>query len=74
MTTSEREAIQRAIVAGIETALRRVLEQPFPSGDVSSSIFHARSNIEDAVHSELDAIEVSDAEREPARDPYGNEV
>ena len=74
MTTHEREAIQKAIVAGIETALMRVLVQPFPSDDPRAAIFHARSTIEDAVQSELDAIEPSDAPLERRRDPYGNDL
>ena len=57
MTREEVESIGRAIVAGIETALEKVVVRPFPEkGDLRTQIFHAQGSIRDAVERELRRI------------------
>jgi hypothetical protein len=65
MTKEEVNAIEKAIVAGINTALERVIKNPFPKPqpnqepNYNSIIFHAKSQIERSVHNELSKIKVS---------------
>ena len=57
MTRDEVEAIERAILAGIETMLDKVFGRPFPEkGELRTQIFHARGSIQDAVDRELRRI------------------
>lgn len=57
MKREEVEAIERAILAGIETMLEKVFVRPFPEkGDVRTQIFHAQGAIRDAVDRELGRI------------------
>lgn len=62
MTKEEINAIEKAIVAGINTAFEKILVNPFPKPrlnqepDYSSILFHAKSKIESAVRNELSKI------------------
>jgi hypothetical protein len=57
MKSDEVEAIERAILAGIDAMLENVLVRPFPEkGDLRTQIFHARGSIRDAVDRELRRI------------------
>ena len=65
MTKEEVNAIEKAIVAGINTALERLLKNPSPKPspgvepNYSSIISNAQSYIKRAVQSELSKIKVS---------------
>jgi hypothetical protein len=57
MKVDEVEAIERAILAGIDAMLEGVFVRPFPeNGDLRTRIFHARGSIRDAVDRELRRI------------------
>lgn len=57
MKREEVEAIERAILAGIETMLEKVFVRPFPEkGELRAQIFHAQGSIRDAVDRELGRI------------------
>ncbi len=60
MTREEKSAIEKAIVRGIEEALKSMFVNPFPpEGDPNTQIFHAKPNIKLAIRNELNQIKIT---------------
>jgi len=63
MKKNEVEAIQKAIMKGIETALDKMFINPmFPNQDARTKLFHAKTQIEQSIRRELSHIETEDEE------------
>ena len=57
MTLEEKNAIEEAIIKGVESGLEAMIVNPFPSnGESSTQFFHAKSKIELAIKNALKKI------------------